>query len=258
MVKLVGAGDIAGSNASATAKLVKDRLDANPTALAFTAGDNAYPDGSASDFSQKYEPTWGVFKNKTRPSPGNHDYNTSNASGYKNYFSGVPGVSVNPTYYAYTLGAWRIYALDSSAPGVMAVDSPQYTFLKQDMTNNTALCELAYWHHPVFSSGQHGNSATARPIFELFDALGGDLVLNGHDHNYEAFAESASGVRQIVVGTGGTGLRGEGFVQPGSEKRIFNTHGIVDITLEPTGYSGQFVPVPGKTSTDSFSGTCEP
>ena len=146
----------------------------------------------------------------------------------------------------------------------MAVGSPQYNFVQNDLATNGALCELAYWHHPIASSGQHGNDARARPIFALFDAQGGDLVLNGHDHDYERFTKinssgqvSASGVRQIIVGTGGTNLRGQGFVQPGSEVRNFNTHGIVDINLSSTSYSGKFVPAPGFGSfTDSFSGTC--
>jgi hypothetical protein len=262
--RLVGAGDIAtsGSMDTATANLILER----PDARVFTAGDNAYPDGAASDFTNKYHPAWGPFKNRTSPSPGNHEYHTSGASGYKNYFGSVAGLSsVNPTYYAYTLGAWRVYALDSNIS--MAIGSPQYNFVQNDLASNGALCELAYWHHPIASSGQHGNIAVARPIFALFDAQGGDLVLNGHDHNYERFKKinslgqiSDSGVRQIIVGTGGTSLRGEGFVQPGSEVRNsaddFNTHGIVDINLSSTGYSGTFVPVPGKTFTDSFSGTC--
>src|SRR5215204_1957206 len=234
--RLVGAGDIATGGSMDTA--TGDLIDARPDARVFTAGDNAYPDGTASDYTTKYEPAWGPFKNRTSPSPGNHEY-YSGASGYNNYFGSVAGLrSVNPTYYAYTLGAWRVYALDSNIP--MAIGSPQYNFVQNDLASNEALCELAYWHHPIASSGQHGNNAVARPIFALFDAQGGDLVLNGHDHNYERFTKinslgqvSTSGVRQIVVGTGGTSLRGEGFVQIGSEVRNsaddFNTHGIVDI-----------------------------
>jgi hypothetical protein len=260
--RLVGAGDIAtnGSADTATRKLI----DARPDARVFTAGDNAYPNGSPSDFTDKYEPAWGgLLKNRTSPSPGNHDYNTSGASGYKNYFGSVAGLrSVNPTYYAYTLGAWRVYALDSNIS--MAIGSPQYNFVQNDLATNGALCELAYWHHPIASSGEHGNDARARPIFALFDAQGGDLVLNGHDHNYERFQKidslgrpSASGVREIVVGTGGTSLRGQSFLQPGSEVRNFDTHGIVDINLASTGYSGTFVPAEGfGTFRDSFSGTC--
>jgi hypothetical protein len=259
--RLVGAGDIAtnGSADTATANLILDR----PDARVFTAGDNAYPNGAASDFTNKYQPAWGPFKNRTSPSPGNHDYVTSGASGYKNFFGSVAGLrSVDPTYYAYTLGEWRVYALDSNIS--MAIGSPQYNFVRDDLDANGARCELAYWHHPIASSGEHGNIARARPIFALFDEKGGDLVLNGHDHNYEIFNKinssgqvSASGVRQIVVGTGGTSLRGEGFTHSSSEESNFDTHGIVDINLSPTGYTGTFVPAPGFGSfNDSFEGTC--
>jgi hypothetical protein len=262
--RLVGAGDIATNGSADTA--TRELIDARPDARVFTAGDNAYPNGTASDFTTKYEPAWGgLLKNRTSPSPGNHDYNTSGASGYKNYFGSLATPN-GTTYYAYDLGDWRIYSLDSNIS--MAIGSPQYNFVQDDMTRDTATCELAYWHHPIASSGEHGNIARARPIFELFDAQGGDLVLNGHDHNYERFTKidsfgrpSASGVRQIIVGTGGTALRGEGFVQIGSEVRNFDTHGIVDINLSPTGYTGTFVPAPGFGSfTDrpdlGFEGTC--
>ena len=258
--RLVGAGDIATNGSADTA--TGDLIDARPDARVFTAGDNAYPNGTASDFANKYESAWGSFKNRTSPSPGNHDYVTSGASAYKNYFGTAAGLrSVNPTYYAYTLGAWRVYALDSNIS--MAIGSPQYNFVQDDLARDGALCELAYWHHPIASSGQHGNNAVARPIFALFDAQGGDLVLNGHDHNYERFTKinssgqvSTSGVVEIIVGTGGANLRGLGFVQPGSEVRNSTTHGIVDINLSSTGYSGQFVPVAGKTFKDTFGGTC--
>jgi Calcineurin-like phosphoesterase len=265
--RLVGAGDIATGGSMDTA--TGDLIDARPDARVFTAGDNAYPDGSASDFTNKYHPAWGPFKNRTSPSPGNHDYNTSGASAYKSYFGWVDNVrNVNPTYYVYNLnqGTWRVYVLDSNIS--MAIGSAQYNFVQNDLATNGALCELAYWHHPIASSGQHGNNAVARPIFALFDAQGGDLVLNGHDHNYERFTKinssgqvSASGVRQIVVGTGGANLRSLGFVQPGSEVRNTTTHGIVDINLSSTGYTGTFVPAPGFGSfTDNpdlgFEGTC--
>jgi hypothetical protein len=262
--RLVGAGDIATNGSADTA--TRELIDARPDARVFTAGDNAYPNGTASDFTTKYEPAWGgLLKNRTSPSPGNHDYNTSGASGYKNYFGSLATPN-GTTYYAYDLGDWRIYSLDSNIS--MAMGSLQYEFVKTDLAKDMSTCELAYWHHPIASSGEHGNIARARPIFELFDAQGGDLVLNGHDHNYERFTKidsfgrpSASGVRQIIVGTGGTALRGEGFVQIGSEVRNFDTHGIVDISLSPTGYTGTFVPAPGFGSfTDrpdlGFEGTC--
>jgi acid phosphatase type 7 len=256
---LVGAGDIASQGDADVA--TGDLIDARPEAIVFTAGDNAYPMGSLSNYTNKYEPAWGPFKARTRPSPGNHEYMTSGASGYKTYFSGVPEVSTNPTYYAYNLGAWRIYSLDSNLTG--AAMNTQLNWLSDDLASTNTTCELAYWHHPVASSGQHGPTTLGRQLFAELDSAGADLVLNGHDHNYERFEKinssgqpSANGIVEIVIGTGGTDLRGQGFVQPGSQKRNFDTHGIVDINLSSTGYSGEFVPVPGTTFTDNFSGTC--
>jgi Calcineurin-like phosphoesterase len=261
--RLVGAGDI-GSNGDADIA-TGNLIDARPNARVFTAGDNAYHDGTLAEFQQRYHPAWGSFMNRTSPTPGNHDWHTAGAQGYKSYFGNVAGLrTVNPTtWYAYNLGAWRIYALDSESS--MAARSAQYTFVQEDLNRNRRACMAAIWHHPIASSGQHGNEANARAMFALMDQAVNDvdLVINGHDHNYERFAKINSngqpdpaGIREIVVGTGGTKLRGQGFVQPGSEKRNFNTHGIVDINLSSTGYSGRFVPVAGKTFADRFSGTC--
>jgi acid phosphatase type 7 len=263
--RLVGAGDI-GSNGDADIA-TGNLIDARPNARVFTAGDNAYHDGTPTEFQQRYHPAWGSFKNRTSPTPGNHDWNTQNAQGYRSYFGNVAGLrTVSPnTWYVYNLGAWRIYALDSESS--MAAGSAQYTFVQQDLNMNRRACMAAIWHHPIASSGQHGNEGNAREMFALMDLAVNDvdLVINGHDHNYERFAKinangdpDPAGIREIIVGTGGTKLRGKGFVQPGSEKRNFNTHGIVDINLSSTGYSGRFVPVPGKSFTDSFSGTCGP
>jgi hypothetical protein len=260
--KLVGAGDIAdaGNADLATGNLIDAIIAANPNTIVFTTGDNAYPSGSASDYSQKYEPTWGPFKMRTRPSPGNHDYRTSGASGYKNYFQGV--VPTNPTYYAYNLGDWRIYSLDSNIS--MASGSAQYNWLANDLTNNPRSCVAAYWHHPTASSGQHGPTSATRPVFALLDQRGAELVISGHDHNYERFgkinssgANSSTGVVKIVVGTGGTELRPFTTPQGNSIVRNADTHGILDLTLSATGYTGRFVPAQGFGNfTDSFSGTC--
>jgi len=260
-VRLVGAGDIAdnGSADVATGNLIEARSNAR----VFTAGDNAYPNGSASDFSKKYDPAWGSFKNRTYPSPGNHDYVTSRAGAYKNYF-GARAVRNGKTYYAYTYGDWRIYALDSNI--AMGSGSAQYNFVSKDMRSNGATCELAYYHHATVSTGEHGNQARTKPIFDLFDQRGGDVILAGHDHDYERFAKinssgkaSSAGVREIVVGTGGTGLRPfKRSALPTTERRNSNTQGIIDMTLNANGYRGKFVPAPGRGSfRDSFSGSCQ-
>jgi hypothetical protein len=267
---LVGAGDIghgATKNAPGDADIATgDLIEARPEATVFTAGDNAYQYGTYDNYLQEYDPAWGSFKARTKPSPGNHEYSMSaDASGYKTYFGSLATPPPNgTTYYAYNLGAWRIYSLDSDIAAGRT--SPQYQWLQQDLAANTRTCMAAYWHHAIASSGVDGNITRMSKIFALLDSQGADLVLNGHDHNYERFtninssgAPDPNGMREIIVGTGGAPLGREVSVKPGSEVRNFNTYGIVDIALSSTGYSGEFVPapVPGFGSfKDTFSGTC--
>jgi acid phosphatase type 7 len=257
--RLVGAGDIGHTGNADVA--TGDLIEARPEATVFTAGDNAYPNGSASDYANEYDPAWGAFKARTKPSPGNHEYATPAASGYKDYFGSLATPN-GTTYYAYDLGDWHIYSLDSSIAA--GTKSLQYQWLQNDLATHARTCMAAYWHHAIASSGLAGNYTRMRKIFALLDSKGADLVLNGHDHNYERFANinssgapDANGMREIIVGTGGAPLGGEVSVQPGSEMRNFDTYGIVDINLTSTGYSGEFVPALGFGSfTDSFSGTC--
>ena len=257
-VVLVGAGDIAnsGSGKAATAKLI----DGYPNALVFTAGDNAYSNGSTSDFSGKYAPSWGRFKARTRPAPGNHDYNSSGAKPYYSYFGSVAGPS-GRGYYSYNYGDWHVISLNSNIS--MAAGSAQDNWLKADLAANRTACALAYWHHPRFSSGSHGSSTKSSAIWNTLYNAGVDIVLVGHDHDYERFApmtsagklDQARGIREFVVGMGGTGHRSMGKIA-NSEARNANTYGILKLTLAPTTYQWQFIPVAGGTYKDSGSGTC--
>ena len=90
---LVAAGDIASNNFSqnATAALLTQVVAANPATVVAALGDLAYDNGSAADFADRYEPTWGRHKGRTRPSPGNHDYVTRGASAYFDYFGAAAG-----------------------------------------------------------------------------------------------------------------------------------------------------------------------
>jgi hypothetical protein len=265
---LMGAGDIAdvGSADVATGNLI----EAVPAATALTLGDGAYENGSLADYNDKYTPSWGSFVNRTWPSPGNHDYRTANASSYKSYFDNGPGNQRatpigSQTYYAFDAGPWRWYSLDSNVSATTS--SAQYQWLQNDLANNRQACIGAYWHHPVASSGEHGGVAKMRAIFQLLDstAVDADLVLAGHDHNYERFAKinstggaSASGIQQVIVGTGGTALR----PFPGSALsmtvvRNANTHGVLRLDLSSTGAEGRFIPAQGFGSfTDQFSVSC--
>ncbi len=254
---LVGAGDIAtsGSNDEATANL----LDAIMGTV-FTAGDNAYPDGTTSNFTTYYDPTWGRHKARTWPSPGNHDYHVSGAADYFTYFgSRAPG-----PYYAYTLGAWRIYSLDSEID--VSATSPQITWLQADLASHPTACVLAYWHKPRWSSGtNHGSNTSMQALWNALYAANADVIVNGHEHNYERFApqnpsgqlDTTRGIREFVVGTGGSSLYNDfSSPLPNSQVRNGTSYGVIKLTLHATSYNWQFIPVAGSTFTDSGSGTC--
>jgi acid phosphatase type 7 len=256
---LIGAGDIANcgnSNDEATARL----LDQND-GVVFTAGDNAYDDGSVQDFQQCYTPTWGRHLGRTRPSPGNHDYDTSGAAPYYAYFGSNAGPA-GLGYYSYDLAGWHIVSLNSNIAA--ASGSPQYEWLRADLTSNKTACAAAYWHHPVFSSGDHGNNSLMRAIWRLLDDNGVDVIINAHDHDYERFglqnadglADPARGVRQFVVGTGGKSLRAFKSIQPNSEVRDASTYGVFKLTVRTAGYDWEFIPVAGGSFRDSGTGTC--
>lgn len=266
---LVGAGDIAWcgdlSGAQETAKL----LDAIPGTV-FAAGDLAYEGGTYEEFRNCYGPTWGRFKARTRPAPGNHEYNGSSAVGYFQYWgkqAGDPGKG----YYSYDLGGWHIVALNTNCKipqlGGCGEGSPEEIWLKQDLAAHPDACILAYGHHPLFSSGllaRHAEHPELTAFWQdLFDAHA-DLILAGHEHNYERFApqnpegnaDAEHGIREIVVGTGGKSHTPLGFAKPNSEVRDDRTYGVLKLTLSPGKYRWEFVPVEGKTFRDAGEGVC--
>ena len=263
---LVGAGDIAScddlTGAQATAKLI----DTIPGTV-FAAGDLAYPDGSDEQFANCYGPTWGHFKDRTRPAPGNHEYRSGGASGYSRYFGAAAG-DPQKGYYSYELGDWHIIALNSEcyAVGGCEAGSPQEQWLRQDLAAHPTKCTLAYWHKPLFSSGaEHGNDPEVKPLWDALYAANADVVIGGHDHHYERFApqdpsgkpDPHRGIREFVVGTGGKNShRKLASPQPNSEVRQADTYGVLKLTLHSTSYDWAFVPESGKTFADSGSGTC--
>ena len=262
----VGAGDIAScddlSGAEATAKLI-DKIPGT----VFAAGDLAYQDGTDEQFAKCYGPTWGRFKERTRPVPGNHEYHSSGASGYARYFGEIAG-DPKKAYYSYDLGQWHIVALNSECDkvGGCGPDSEQGKWLQQDLTNRPAGCTLAYFHKPLFSSGlAHGNDLQMKPLWDILYHDGADIVINGHDHDYERFApqdpngkaDPQHGIREFVVGTGGKNShRFFGLIKPNSESHQANTFGVLKLTLHPKGYDWQFIPQEGKSFTDSGTGSC--
>lgn len=253
---LVGAGDIGvcGSpGPEATARLL-DAIDG----VVFTAGDNAYYSGSARDFTECYNPTWGRHRERTKPTAGNHDYETPGASGFFDYFEEQLGPR-NPGYYVYRVGSWRVIGLNSEI--AVGTSSPQYQWLKGELSHNVP-CTLAIWHRPLFTSGPNRDNPDMADIFRLLYDANAEVVINGHDHLYERFgpqdangrADAARGIRQFIVGTGGVPLYDAGPRRANSEV-LLKTWGVLKLTLNDGGYSWDFIPV-GSGSHDVGSGVC--
>lgn len=256
---LVGAGDIAtcGSpGAEETAKLL-DQIEG----IVFTSGDNAYEEGKKQEYFSCYEPTWGRHKERTRPSPGNHKCKTSDAHPYFEYFEENAG----PTgrgYYSYDAGTWHIVSLNSNISA--RAGSAQVRWLREDLATHPAKCTLACWHHPVFSSGKHGNDARRREVWRVLYEFGADVVVNGHDHIYERFApqtpdgafDEVKGIREFIVGTGGKSLYRFGTIRANSQVRDNSAFGVLKLTLHTTRYDWEFIPIAGHTFRDSGSDEC--
>src|SRR5215216_4254770 len=265
---LVGAGDIGSCRSlgdEATAGLLAGLL-AGVDGTVATFGDNAYPRGTDADFAECYAPSWGQFKARTMPSPGNHEYETAGASGYFKYFGAAAG---NPGegYYSYELGSWHVISLNSDCShlvGGCRPGSPQEQWLKADLAAHSNTCTLAYWHHPRFSSGIHGDQPSVAPFWDNLYQAGADVVLNGHDHDYERFApqnpsgqpDPAQGISEFVVGTGGAELKNIGRIKPNSEFQLEQKNGVLKMTLHPEGYDWQFVTAPNGEIADTGSASC--
>lgn len=262
-VVLVGAGDIADckkiEGAQATARL----LDSIPGTV-FTLGDHAYSKGTAQQFAECYDPTWGRHRARTRPAAGNHDYGTPGAAPYFAYFgpaAGEPGRG----YYSYDAGAWHVVALNSNCDEVGCEEgSEQERWLRADLAAHRTACSLAYWHHPRFSSGKHGDADEMAALWQALYEAGVELAISGHDHDYERLApldgagnpDREHGVRQFVVGTGGKKTRDFTQTRPDSEVRVTGVFGVLKLTLSPGRYAWDFVPAAGETFRDSGAGAC--
>lgn len=257
----VGAGDVALCNSGNDEKTAA-LLDNIPGTV-FTLGDNAYQKGTAVQFADCYGASWGRHKARIRPAIGNHEYMTSGAQPYLDYF----GVSKN---YAFKLGDWHIVSLDSNCQlaengASCAPTSPTMQWLKSDLALNSKPCTLVFFHHPRWSSGaEHGSDVKMSAAWKIMYAAGVDVVLSAHSHLYERFAplapdgttDYAQGIRSFVIGTGGAGLTSFGTILPASRARNSTAHGVLKLTLRTDNYSWQFVPVAGQTFTDSGSSKC--
>jgi YD repeat-containing protein len=279
---IAAAGDIAcdpgssaynsglGTSSECRQKPTSDLLVGAGLAGVLTLGDNQYDDGTLAKFQLAFHPTWGRVKSIIHPGIGNHEYQTSGAVGYFDYFNGVansngPAGERGKAYYSFDVGAWHLIALNSNCSIVScAAGSVQEQWLRADLAAHSNSCVLAYWHHPRFSSGTHGNNPATQPLWQALYDANADVVLNGHDHGYERFGrqdaggalDSTRGVREFVVGTGGRNHYSFTGAQPNSEIRNSDTFGMLRLALHANGYDWRFVPESGKTFSDSGSESC--
>jgi hypothetical protein len=255
---VAAAGDIctrSPSSCEETADLVQ-RLA--PDAV-LALGDNQYEDGTLDEYEKSYDASWGSFKDITFPVAGNHEWHTAGAQGFLDYFD------LTTHWYTFTVGSWRMYALDGTCDENGGCDegAPQYEWLAAELSSRPDRCILAYWHQPRFSSGDtHGSHEELAPIWALLDDAGADLVLNGHEHNYERFAPQDSegnhtpdGMVQIVAGTGGN-PSSYGFAEAlGNSEVRKGGFGVVELSLWESGWIANFTRTDGRV-VDTASGGC--
>jgi hypothetical protein len=256
---LLAVGDIAACNSDGdeqTAAL----LDSHPGTV-LTLGDNAYERGTLAEFRSCFDPSWGRHKQRIRPSPGNHEYE-SGGGGYYAYFGSAAGPA-RRGYYSFDLGRWHIVSLNSERD--TRAGGAQVRWLRRDLARSSARCVLAFWHRPRWSGGTRGNNFRTAPFWNALFAAGADVVLAGHDHNYQRFlplnsrgrVDRARGIRSFVVGTGGRSFHE---VRRDRRIRTANDHtlGVLQLTLRPASYTWEFLPAQGGTYRDSGYGRCSP
>jgi Ca2+-binding RTX toxin-like protein len=242
-----------------------------------TVGDNQYHVGSLADFNASFDPSWGRVKPIIHPAVGDHEYSTSGARGYFDYFNG-PGRLTGPAgdrdkgYYSFDIGSWHLIALNSTcekldgggAADGCASGSPQERWLRSDLASHRSSCTLAYWHRPRFNSGFRGNSPLPGSFWQALYEAGADVVLNGDAHDYERFAlqdpngalDNVGGAREFVVGTGGSFFTGWSSLKPNSEVRQNEVFGVLALTLNPASYEWRFLAEQGQTFADAGAEAC--
>ena len=254
-----------GTPTACRQRATSDLIVAMKPAAVLAMGDLQYEVGRLDAFRASYDRSWGRFKKITYPAPGNHEYGTGVTRGYFEYF-GPRAARSRGGYYSAEIAGWHVVSLNSNCDEVGGCQrgSAQEKWLRADLAAHPAACTLAIWHEPRWSSGLHGSNDKVDGLWRALAVAGADVVLAGHDHDYERFAplnangavDRARGLREFVVGTGGRSLYPMLGATKGSEVHDFQTFGVLKLTLRPTGYSWQFLPVAGSAFTDSGSGSC--
>jgi hypothetical protein len=260
---ILAAGDIA-IDISVDDDATADLLEAEP-GIILTLGDNVNIVGTEEEFLNNFNPSWGRHITRIYPVPGNHEYYTPDAIPYFNYFGPAAG-QLYKGYYSFDKSGWHIIALNSEID--VSSGSLQEQWLRNDLADHPNTCTLAYWHQPRFSSGIiHGGTTSVQALWDALYEYGVDIVLNGHEHNYERFApqdpngnlDTARGIREFVLGTGGAYVDYPfGTILPNSEVRDNQTFGVLKLVLNPDSYSWEFLPAGDGTFTDSGSTYCSP
>jgi acid phosphatase type 7 len=244
---LAGAGDIGmcgSSGPEATAKLL-DGIDG----FVFTAGDNAYFQGTVQQFRDCYDPSWGRHKARTRPAPGNHEYESPGAAPYFAYFGSNAGPA-GLGYYSFEAADWHVVSLNSNVP--MGPGSAQLSWLRDDLNARRTPCMAAIFHHPLFTVGPNGPMPETREFWRVLYDAGVDIVINGHDHLYQRFSpqnpdglsDPQRGIREFVVGTGGAELYKFSRSQANIETYV-SIFGVLKLTLRSGSYDWQFLAIDG-------------
>lgn len=271
---ILAAGDIQAS--SRTTNPTEAILDANPHNALFALGDNQYDSGTLSAYNSYYSNTWGdaADKPKTYPIPGNHEHKTSLSSNYCAYFrTGKNGraaidpcaKSTSTPYWATTIGDWRVLGFDTGASsGGGDLTATEAAFLRSELAADTHKCEVVLLHHPRYNGGEHGPSPALADNWQDMMNAGVDLVLSGHDHNYQRYAkmngtggvDTVKGIPLFVVGSGGKSHYALKTRPNGLRASNADTNGVLKLTLKAGGYDWKFLPEAGKSFTDSGTGTC--
>jgi hypothetical protein len=235
-------------------------------------GDPQYNSGRLADFNASYALSWGRFKASTHPAIGNHEYGTSGAAGYFNYFGAAatprqPSCRANcQAYYSFDVGSWHVAVLNTECtrvPGGCAAGSPQDVWLERDLAAHPNRCTLVMGHRPRWASNSAASTAFAPLVQDMYNAHV-DIFLAGHSHTYERFApqrpsgqrDDVSGIRQFVVGTGGAFFTGFSAILPNSQVHKSRIFGVLKLTLGAGGYDWAFVADPSTPFRDTGHGDC--